>query len=222
MFSSDRRIRPVSDMKLPVYHGKSSIFNLIISALLTKAHNMRILVVPQDFSWECVTEKKKISFLNQNIYCGYSKEPSLRHGSFEHSKHMLKIMGKKVYTILRRKVLFILTCGSTSWCRKKTASKRQLIAFFPINACSLIISACWVIFMLIFLSPADFFFKINFFKTLFQEHYQSVKQFGSRSGPTFCRSWSGSKPFAKDISRQKSPLAWKELMFPRHLAFANY
>ena len=27
------------------------------------------------------------------------------------------------------------------------------------------------------------FFKINFFKKIFQEHYQSVKQFGSRSGP---------------------------------------
>ena len=35
---------------------------------------------------------------------------------------------------------------------------------------------------------ADFFFKINYFKKLFQEHNQSVKQFGSRSGPTFCRS----------------------------------
>ena len=28
------------------------------------------------------------------------------------------------------------------------------------------------------------FFKINFFKIFFQEHYQSVKQFGSWSGPT--------------------------------------
>ena len=28
-------------------------------------------------------------------------------------------------------------------------------------------------------------FKINFFKTLFQEHNQSVKWFESRSGPTF-------------------------------------
>ena len=33
-------------------------------------------------------------------------------------------------------------------------------------------------------------------------HYQSVKQFGSRSGPTFCQS--GSKLFAKVISRQQS------------------
>ena len=33
-------------------------------------------------------------FLNQNICCGYSKEPSHRDGSFEHLKHMLKIMSK--------------------------------------------------------------------------------------------------------------------------------
>ena len=52
------------------------------------------------------------------------------------------------------------------------------------------------------------FSKINFFKKFFQEHCQSVKQFGSRSVPTFCWSWSGSKLFAKVISRwQKSPLA---------------
>ena len=35
-----------------------------------------------------------------------------------------------------------------------------------------------------FLSSADFF-QINFFKEIFHEHYQSVKLFGSRSGPTF-------------------------------------
>ena len=34
------------------------------------------------------------------------------------------------------------------------------------------------------------FFKINFFQKLYQEHYQRVKQFGTRSGPTLCRSWS--------------------------------
>ena len=44
-------------------------------------------------------------------------------------------------------------------------------------------------------------FKINFFEIFFQEYHQSVKQFGSRSGPTFCRAWSGSKLFAKVISR---------------------
>ena len=31
-------------------------------------------------------------FLNQNICCGYSKEPSQRGGSFEHPKHMFKLL----------------------------------------------------------------------------------------------------------------------------------
>ena len=35
-----------------------------------------------------------------------------------------------------------------------------------------------------FMSSADFF-KINFWGNFFQEYHQSVKQFGSRSGPTF-------------------------------------
>ena len=41
-------------------------------------------------------------------------------------------------------------------------------------------------FCMLLLSSADFF--IFFFKIVFQEHYQSVKRFRSRSGPTFCRS----------------------------------
>ena len=40
-------------------------------------------------------------FLNQNVCCGYSKEPSQWDGSFEHPKHMLELMGKKIFTILR-------------------------------------------------------------------------------------------------------------------------
>ena len=46
-------------------------------------------------------------FLNQNVGCGYSKEPSLWDGSFEHPKHMLKILGKKIFTILSRIFLLI-------------------------------------------------------------------------------------------------------------------
>ena len=30
---------------------------------------------------------------------------------FEHPKHMLKLMGKKIFTFLRQKLLFILTYG---------------------------------------------------------------------------------------------------------------
>ena len=46
------------------------------------------------------------------------------------------------------------------------------------------------------------FFKINFFEKFFQEYDQGVKQFGSRSGLTERQAWSGSKLFAKVISRQ--------------------
>ena len=37
-----------------------------------------------------------------------------------------------------------------------------------------------------FLLSANFF-QNQLFEKLFQEYHQSVKQFGSRSGPTFCR-----------------------------------
>ena len=55
------------------------------------------------------------------------------------------------------------------------------------------ISAC-------FLSSADFI--QNQLEKLFQENRQSVNQFGSRPGPTFCRAWSGPKRFAKVIRRR--------------------
>ena len=50
---------------------------------------------------------KNIIFLvlGQNVCCGYSKEPF-----FEHSKDMLKLMGKKTFTLLRSKSVFILAC----------------------------------------------------------------------------------------------------------------
>ena len=35
--------------------------------------------------------------------------------------------------------------------------------------------------------PLLMFFKINFFEKFFQEYHQSVKQFGSSSGQTFCQ-----------------------------------
>ena len=37
-------------------------------------------------------------FLNQNICCGCSKEPS-RYGSFDHPKHMFELMDKKIIAI---------------------------------------------------------------------------------------------------------------------------
>ena len=35
------------------------------------------------------------------MLCGYSKEQSHRDGSFDHPKHMIEPMDKKIITILR-------------------------------------------------------------------------------------------------------------------------
>ena len=55
-------------------------------------------------------------------------------------------------------------------------------------------------------SSADFFSKIDFLQIIFQKHYQSAKRFGNKSVPMFCRSWSGSKLFAKLISRRQKTI----------------
>ena len=54
-----------------------------------------------------VSNPKNFLFLNQNICCGYSKEPSQRDGSFEQPKLMFKLKNKKIIAILRIKVVFI-------------------------------------------------------------------------------------------------------------------
>ena len=46
-------------------------------------------------------------FLNQNIWCGYSKESSQWEGSFEHPKQMLKFMGEKLFTIFYADFFFV-------------------------------------------------------------------------------------------------------------------
>ena len=54
-----------------------------------------------------VQQKMIFLFLIQSICCVYSKESSQWNGSFEQPKHMLKIMGKKIFTILHRNFLVI-------------------------------------------------------------------------------------------------------------------
>ena len=80
---------------------------------------------------------------------------------------------------------------------------------------------CWVIFPA-FLVVCWHFSKLTFSKKFLPEHYQSVKWYGSRSGPTFCWPWSGSKLFEKVVNRrQKLLLARKELDTPRILCSLN-
>ena len=71
-----------------------------------------------------------------------------------------------------------------------------VIAFNSLHA-----GYCFIIFCRL-----QIIFKINFFENFFQEHYWSVKLFGSRSGLTVsqCQAWSGSKLFAKIISRRQN------------------
>ena len=64
-------------------------------------HEVKDLYIIQAFSYEYVTKKYFFLFLNQNICCGYSKEPFF----FEHPKHMLKLMGKKIYNLILKKCL---------------------------------------------------------------------------------------------------------------------
>ena len=51
---------------------------------------------------------KKFLVLNQNTFCGFSKEPSHWDGSFEHQKLMFELRNKKIFTILHTKVFTIL------------------------------------------------------------------------------------------------------------------
>ena len=66
-------------------------------------------------------------FLTQNICCGYSKESSQWDGSFEHPKHMLKLMGKKIFTILCSKFLYIKS--QVSWWGNATITD-QTVAMY--------------------------------------------------------------------------------------------
>ena len=72
-----------------------------------------------------------------------------------------------------------------------------------------------------FLSSADFF-QNKPFKKFFLEHYQSVKQFGSRSGTTFCRSSSESKLFALGYEQTtKFPASKERVNVPSFLLYLH-
>ena len=56
-------------------------------------------------------QKGILLFLNQNLCCGDSKEQSQWDGSFEHSKQMLKLIDKNIFTILRTSIVLISIYG---------------------------------------------------------------------------------------------------------------
>ena len=71
-------------------------------------------------------------FLNQNVCCGYLKEPSRWDGSFENPKHMFKLMDKKIITILR--LNFLLNCPY-----KRSPSIANIVAL--VCLCSILIQS---------------------------------------------------------------------------------
>ena len=82
------------------------------SGLQFKMHNRKIIFL----------------FLNQNICCGYSKEPSQWDGYFEHPKHMFKLMGKKIF--LGSDIAKFVVCFSHVWCWKTTFRSWHHFLFF--------------------------------------------------------------------------------------------
>ena len=62
-------------------------------------------------------------FLNQDICCRYSKEPSRWDGSFEHPKHILKPMGKKIIAIFPSSFFASLALWMLKICSSGAISK---------------------------------------------------------------------------------------------------
>ena len=87
-----------------------------------------------------VRTQKNIFLISQpKQCCVYSKEPSQWDGSFEHPKHKFKVMGKKIFTFLHSKILFIYTCGC--YCQenlKRQISRWQcrMPSIFPDDSCT--------------------------------------------------------------------------------------
>ena len=90
-------------------------------------------------------------FLNQNIYCGYSKEPSHWDCSFEHPKHMFQLMDKKIIASLGWKILLnwpnaaaaVFTCPSwvlslkmLTWVEKTVKRDNQKPTNLDLQLCS--------------------------------------------------------------------------------------
>ena len=62
-------------------------------------------------------------YLNLNICCWYSKELSRWDGAFEHPKHMLKLVDKKICIILRRFYFAYLDPWKAENCQKAEDSR---------------------------------------------------------------------------------------------------
>ena len=69
-------------------------------------HNIAVRPPDKSAYWKII-----FLFLNQNICCGYSKELSRWDSSFEHPKHMFKLMGKEINAIFGAQTILNLIVG---------------------------------------------------------------------------------------------------------------
>ena len=89
-----------------VWYVESLVF-IGLWALINQSRASSIIIdrfIPENGSKSGLQIRVRIGqlfslFLIQNICCGCSKEASQWDGSFEHPKHMLKLMGKKIIAI---------------------------------------------------------------------------------------------------------------------------
>ena len=59
----------------------------------------------------------------------------------------------------------------------------------------------------------------NIFKKLFHEYHKSIKGLGSRSGPMFCQSWSGTKLFCKCYFRGPQKPSVRKQLTPSKITY---
>ena len=84
------------------------IYQLSLVEVLYKLIKVfQFIIFHQDFSLECVTEKYFSYFSSKTYVVGTQKNRLNETGFYENPKHMLKLTGKKLFTILRSKILFI-------------------------------------------------------------------------------------------------------------------
>ena len=102
MWENLKGVKDISNVKVHLKdsHWKCRYFNRTMKSLVCQ--RAAVLFYPSGLQISVCIGKLFSLFLNQNICCGYSKESSHWDVSFEHPKHMFKLMGKKIFTILRQ------------------------------------------------------------------------------------------------------------------------
>ena len=112
------------------------------------------------------TGKLFFLFLNQNICCGYSKEPSQWDASFEHPKHMFKLIGKEINAILGAQTILIWTHIYAVIITSADQPQISLASLPSIFGFTLNFHCLFVSFLLLILFIGQFLFLRNWWSTV--------------------------------------------------------